>query len=199
MKNSVLALLAAMPLLAGPITQAERDALAQSLKSTSEKFHKAVAGLSEAQYNFKASPERWSIAECAEHIAVSEDMLRSLVTDRVMKGPATPDKIEERKQKDPVVIGGVVDRSQKFQAPEALVPTRRFATLDAAVAQFDESRKKTAEYAASTEDDLRAHSAPHPALKELDAYQWLLLLSGHSERHTLQILEVKEAPGFPKH
>jgi hypothetical protein len=35
-------------------------------------------------------------------------------------------------------------------------------------------------------------------LKELDAYQWLLLLASHSERHTLQILEVKADPNFPK-
>ncbi|MBK5291763.1 MAG: DinB family protein [Acidobacteriia bacterium] len=198
MKNLVLFLLAALPMAADPITSTERDALIRSLKSTTEKFHKAVAGLSEAQYNFKASPEKWSIAECAEHIAVSEDALRSLVSDRVMKIPATPGKIEERKQKDAAVIHGIIDRSQKFKAPESLTPTRRFATLDAAVAHFNTSRKTTTEYAASTQDDLRAHSAPHPALKELDGYQWLLLLSGHTERHTLQILEVKAESGFPQ-
>jgi len=32
----------------------------------------------------------------------------------------------------------------------------------------------------------------------LDAYQWILLLSGHTERHTLQILEVKADPKYPK-
>jgi len=32
----------------------------------------------------------------------------------------------------------------------------------------------------------------------LDGYQWVLLLSGHAARHTAQILEVKERPGYPR-
>ena len=32
----------------------------------------------------------------------------------------------------------------------------------------------------------------------LDAYQWLLFISAHSERHTKQILEVKADPNFPQ-
>jgi hypothetical protein len=50
----------------------------------------------------------------------------------------------------------------------------------------------------TTNADLRAHASPHWAVKEADAYQWLLYLSGHSERHTRQILEVKADPNFPK-
>ena len=32
----------------------------------------------------------------------------------------------------------------------------------------------------------------------LDAYEWLLFVSAHSERHTKQILEVEADPNFPK-
>jgi hypothetical protein len=45
---------------------------------------------------------------------------------------------------------------------------------------------------------LRAHAAPHPAFGPLDAHQWILLVAGHSARHTLQIEEVKTAAGYPK-
>jgi hypothetical protein len=45
----------------------------------------------------------------------------------------------------------------------------------------------------TTDDSLRQHAAAHPALKMLDGYQWLLLLSAHTERHTLQIEEAKAA------
>jgi hypothetical protein len=34
--------------------------------------------------------------------------------------------------------------------------------------------------------------------KLLDGYQWLLLLSAHTERHTAQIAEVKAHTGFPR-
>jgi hypothetical protein len=32
----------------------------------------------------------------------------------------------------------------------------------------------------------------------MTAYQLLLMLSGHTERHTEQLLEVKASPGYPK-
>jgi hypothetical protein len=32
----------------------------------------------------------------------------------------------------------------------------------------------------------------------MDAYQWLLFLSGHTMRHTAQIREVKAGAAFPK-
>jgi hypothetical protein len=50
----------------------------------------------------------------------------------------------------------------------------------------------------TTDDDLRGHSTPHPALqRDLDAFQWVLLLAAHSARHTAQIEEVKASPGYP--
>ena len=49
-----------------------------------------------------------------------------------------------------------------------------------------------------TKDDLRGHGMPHPVLKTLDGYQWVLLIAGHSARHTAQIDEVKADPKFPK-
>jgi len=195
---AVVLILTAAPILAGGISDSERASLIDHLNKTKAKFHAAVAGLSEAQYNFKAAPERWSIAECAEHIAVSEDMIRSLVTDRVLKTPASPDNIAVRVKNDAMILTGLTDRSQKFKAPEMLQPTRRFATLQEAVAHFGKSRQQTLDYAKTSTDDLRSHAAPHPVFKEMDGYQWLLLLSGHSERHTLQILEVKAEPTFPK-
>jgi hypothetical protein len=33
---------------------------------------------------------------------------------------------------------------------------------------------------------------------KLDAYEWVLFVSAHSQRHTKQIEEVKADPNFPK-
>jgi hypothetical protein len=49
----------------------------------------------------------------------------------------------------------------------------------------------------TTTDDLHGHGAPHLVFKMLDGYQWVLLLSGHSARHTAQIGEVKASAGYP--
>jgi hypothetical protein len=181
---------------AQPLTQQERDSLLKHLDQTRQTFVTAVSGLSDAQWTFKAAPDRWSIAEVAEHIAVSETTIRQLVTEQVLKSPAVPRN--PNAMTDDTLLAGLLDRTSKFQAPEMLKPTNRWATREALVKDFLAAREKTAAYVSTTTDDLHGHAAPHPVFKMLDGYQWILLLSGHSARHTAQLEEVKTAPGYPR-
>ena len=189
---------AAAPAFTETLTKEERDRGASELQATRKLFLESVAGLSEAQWNFKPAPEVWSVAEVAEHIAVSEDTIFGLITERIMKGPAEPDKKAEVQGKDQVILEKVVDRSVKVQAPEMLRPTHRFSSPQGLLDHFKESRDRTISYVQSTQEDLRSHFGDHPLLKTMDGYQWLLLVSAHSHRHTLQIEEVKSNPNFPK-
>ena len=91
-----------------------------------------------------------------------------------------------------------VPRSHKAQAPEMLRPTGRWATETDLVKAFEDSRKANMDYIRTTNDDLRDHFYAHPVFGLLDGYQWLLLLSSHSARHTEQIEELKADPNFPK-
>ncbi len=184
------------PLRAESLTKAERERLVNHLQKTRQFLLDEVAGLSEAQANFKPAEDRWSIAECAEHITLSEDFLRGAV-GQAMQAPAAPERKEELKGKEDQVLQFVTDRSQKFQAPEPLRPTGRWDSLEAIIEVFKASRKKTLDYAHSTPEDLRSHIVAFPT-GDMDAYQFLLFLSGHTERHTLQIQEVKAHSDFPK-
>ena len=187
--------LSVVPASAQPLTQQERDSLVKHLGQTRQAFLDSIAGLSDAQWTFKAGPDRWSIAEVAEHIAISETTILRLVTDQVMKGPVvprSPDSVSDEK-----LLAGLLDRTSKFQAPEMLRPSNRWATRDALTKDFVAAREKTATYVMTTTDDLHGHVAPHPVFKILDGYQWVLLLSGHSARHTAQIEEVKASAGYP--
>ena len=181
-----------------PLTSAERDAALKSLQATHNAFLQAIAGLSEKQWTFKPAPDRWSVAEVSEHIAVSESMILGLVQSKFMAGPATPEKRAEVKVTDEVILAKVPDRSRKAQAPEFLKPTGRFADRAAVTKAFEDARKNTMDYVKTTQDDLRDHFGPHPMLGTMDAYQWILLISAHSERHTKQIEEVKADANFPK-
>lgn len=180
------------------LTADERKEAAKYLEETRKNFLESVKGLSEAQWKFKAAPDKWSVAEVAEHIAVSEETLLGMVTDRIMKSPAAPEKKEAAKGKEKLLPSMLTDRSSKFQAPEMLKPTSRFSSQADLVKAFNTSRDKTIAYVNISQDDLRSHFAPHPVLKDLDAYQWIFLISGHSARHTDQIKEVKADPNFPK-
>jgi len=180
------------------LTPAERELALKSFQSTRDNFLKSIAGLSPKQWAFKPAPDRWSVAEVAEHIAVSESSLFELVQTRVMQSPAAPEKREQVKGKDEMVLERIPDRTHKAQAPEFLRPTGRWATEADLTKAFEASRKATMDYIRTTNDDLRDHFFDHPVLGTLDGYQWLLLISAHSARHTAQIEEVKADPNFPK-
>ena len=186
------------PAPAKPLSADERDAALKSLEATHDMFLKSISGLSEKQWKFKPAPDRWSIAEVSEHIAVSESSIFGLVRSQFMTSPAAPEKRSEVKVTDQQILTMVPDRSHKAQAPEFLKPTNRWATREELVKAFEDSRKATMDYVRTTNDDLRDHFGPHPLLGTMDAYQWILLISAHSERHTKQIEEVKVDPNFPK-
>lgn len=181
------------------LAQGERDFAMSNLHATRKLFLDSVAKLSPAQWNFKPGPDRWSIAECAEHIALSEDLLAGSARG-TLKTPAEPEKAvrgNAGREKDQKIIDGVTDRSRKAQAPEPLQPKHKFATPAEAVEHFRQSRDANIDYIEKTSDDLRSHFAAGP-VGPIDGYQWFLLMSAHTERHTRQILEVKADPKFPK-
>jgi hypothetical protein len=176
-------------------TQADRDKALAYLESTRKGVMEATKGLSEAQWNFKAAPDKWSIAQCTEHIAAAEDFIRGMIVESVMKAPAAPDR--DIAKIDAGVLAMIPDRSHKAQAPEPLVPTNRFGSPEGSLKHFAESRTTTEDFLKKT-PDLRAHAADSPLGSKLDAYEWVLFVAAHSERHTKQILEVKADANFPK-
>lgn len=176
----------------------EREFALKNLQATHDKFLQSIAGLSQKQWTFKPGPDRWSVAEVAEHITVAESAIFGLIQKQVMASPAAPEKREQVKGKDEIILQRMPDRSHKAQAPEFLRPTGRWPTEADLTKTFEESRKVTMDYVRTTNDDLRDHFFDHPVFGTLDGYQWLLLLSGHSARHTAQIEEVKADPNFPK-
>lgn len=177
------------------LSQADRDRAVQYLETTRKNIVDATRGLSDAQWNFKPSPFRWSVAQVMEHIAASEDLLRQIAEDQIKKAPPGPDR--DLKKTDDKVLEVIPDRSRKFQAPEQLRPRNQFGSPEAALKHFLESRAKTVELLNST-PDLRAHVVESGLLGKIDAYERILFIGAHSERHTKQLLEVKTDPKFPK-
>jgi len=180
------------------LTPEERELALKNFQTTRDNFLKSIAGLSEKQWTFKPAPDRWSVAEVSEHITVAESSLFGLVQKQMISTPVTPEKREQVKGKDEIILQKVPDRSHKVQAPEFLRPTGRWATEADVTKAFEDARRATIDYVRSTNDDLRDHFFDHPVLGTLDCYQWLLLISAHSARHTAQIEEVKADPNFPK-
>jgi len=179
------------------ISDTERKMALKEFQRTKQRFLNDVKGLSAAQLSFKADTSRWSIAQCIEHIALAESLIWQWEQMTIVQ-PATPEKASEVKTTDEQLMKGLIDRSHKFTAPEMLQPVGKFPSTEAAIQAFTSRRDSTIAYISSTQDDLKNHFAQHPAFGTLNTYQLILIISGHSERHTLQIEEVKANPAFPK-
>jgi len=178
------------------LTQADRERGIQYLDQTRDGVAAAVAGLSDAQLKFKSAPDRWSVAETLEHIAKSEEFLFRNVTDKVMKAPVGPAGRDTAKI-ETMILTMVPDRSQKAKAPAALVPTSTWTPAES-LDHFLKTRAQMTELLQAA-PDLREHVADSPfGQQQWDAYEWMLFIAAHSERHTKQILEVKADPNFPK-
>lgn len=198
---TILALLA-LPLSAEPLTKGERDQAMSHLHATRKQVLDLISPLSEAQWAFKAGPDRWSIAECAEHITETENMLRGLVQQNAKKLPVDEAKRAERASKKEAsakaVLTRMTDRSQRATAPGEIRPAGRFATKAALVAALNARRDETIRYVETTDDDLRGRFFKPGAGPEMDLYEMILMISGHAERHLLQMKEAMAAPGYPK-
>jgi len=177
------------------VTLAEKERALQYLETTKKGVLEATKGLSEAQWNFKAAPDRWSVAQVMEHIAAAEDYIRGALMEKVMMAPAG-EPGRDVKKTDEAVLAMIPDRTTKVQAPEPLVPTNRFGSPADSVKHFVESRATTEEFLKTT-TGLREHVTDSP-MGKLDGYEFVLLIAAHSERHTKQINEVKADPNFPK-
>ena len=98
---------------------------------------------------------------------------------------------------DAGILTGVPDRATKVQAPDPLKPTNRFASPQGSIDHFVDSRAKTEDFLRDT-PGLRDHAVDSPVGTKWDAYEFILLIGAHSERHTKQIQEAKADPNFSK-
>ena len=176
----------------------ERAAIIKSLEDSRKELLDAVEGLSDAQWNYKPSPFRWSVGEVTEHIALAEDLLFSAV-ERAIATKPDPDWESKTKDKVELLERVLPNRTGRAQAPGAIQPKAKLTRAEI-MARFKESRAKTIKFAKETDLPLKAHTLEHPfrIFSWLNAYQWLDYIPLHNIRHNKQIAEVKASEGFPK-
>ncbi|MGE5570162.1 MAG: DinB family protein [Rhodospirillales bacterium] len=193
MRTRLILALAAVPLWAQTLSQGEREFAMSSLHASRKMFLDAISGLSKAQWKFKPAQERWSIAEIAEHVVLADDLQR--VQD-MLKLPAAPRGTVDSKQ-DARMLERMADRSFQAKSPASMLPKGRWTTPEAVAAEFRQRHDRIIEYVETTRDPLRSHVAGSGE-NAYDAYQMILMLAGHVQRHVAQIEEVKADPKYPK-
>jgi hypothetical protein len=177
---------------AGPMTPGERQRLVAHLEMTGSWLASEVNGLSEAQLTFKMTPESWSIKDVVEHLAIAEPQywanLESSLKEPVKAG-YTPQATDEQ------MLWYGIDRTNRQRTGEARVPQGKYASARDGLAAFQALRAKMLETAKTSQEDFRGR--PFMGGGQ-DVYQWFLMISTHSQRHILQIREIKAHAGYPK-
>jgi uncharacterized damage-inducible protein DinB len=176
---------------AASLTQLERQRLVAHLEMTESWLLDEVSGLSPAQLRFRPASGAWSIMEVVEHLVVAEP----IYWQDLQKAMKSPPGSRKGFGSDAEILWYGIDRTQRQKALATEEPRGRLRDLRAGLDAFRKLHARMLQYARTTDDDLRGHVVKR---ERCDAYQWLLLISSHEQRHILQIREIKADPKFPK-
>jgi DinB superfamily len=181
----------AAPLAADPMKQEERQRLVAHFEMTEGWLVSELEGLSAAQLKFRAAPDKWSIMDVVEHLAIAEPQY----WETFQKGLVAPVTTDPPKVTDAAILWYGIDRTERNKTGEARVPKGRYDNVQASLGEFRKLRATMLDTAKTSQEDLRGHKLPGGSQ---DCYQWFLMISSHSQRHILQIREIKADPGYPK-
>jgi hypothetical protein len=187
----VIALTCAFTVTSAPLKKFERQRLVAHLELTQSWLQDEVAGLTAAQLQFRPSPGAWSVVEVVEHLRLAEPIYWQQLKDAV-KAPAAGQKPATT---DADVLWYGIDRTVRQKTEDRKSPHDESIDLGKGLEAFRKLHGEMLEYARTTEEDLRSHLVPK---EDVDAYQWILEISAHTQRHILQIREIKANPNFPQ-
>jgi hypothetical protein len=183
-----------------PLTAEELDRGKRYLEQTKNQIVGALRHVVGAQWNYQPGPERWSIAQIAEHIIHVQELVLGPMREKLRQTPSTAPH-PDYKLVDDIVIYQFPNRLNKFPSP---IQSPGGLTKDEALQRLTRNYGLLHEYLENT-PDLRQHATEANPLKAIsggayqtmDGYQWILAEAAHTERHTKQILEVMADPAYP--
>lgn len=175
----------------------DKSILKDHYQETIVKLQKSVSGLSKEQLHFKPSAESWSVSQCLEHIIITEKMIFGMIQENMEK-PINPDEREKIKFSDEEILAIAADRTEKYKAPEILVTKGKYDDAEAALNDLKTQREELYSFIEATSIEALRNRVNESPAGFTDAYQSLLFITGHSNRHLLQIEEIKTSADFPE-
>ncbi|MCE7996580.1 MAG: DinB family protein [Roseivirga sp.] len=187
-------------------TESDRQRILSELDRTTQKLKKLTGELTESQWQFRESPDRWSIEEIVEHL----EMQNQLHFREISVVAHAPQYIEYRgitEGQDEHFTSYATDATPG-QSQWFLEPLGRFQGSDA-LAAFSRARAGLRAFVENTDVDLRKQftfrtPVAGKVLSEIrigqvrDLHQLLLTGIAHTDRHLDQVSKVLEHPGFPR-
>jgi hypothetical protein len=162
------------------------------------RFVAAICGLNDAQAQFRPAEDEWNIAEIAEHVSIANHSFLRITYKLLKQAEAASAPPLAGLSLNHVLLNDEGQQNpEKFPAPEIVKPqggqslTDSLAKLGQHLADFQTVRPRLV-----TADCSQARF-PHPMVGEINAYQWLIVLGEHLDRHRGQIERLKATSGYP--
>lgn len=175
------------------LTDEERARAVTELQNSRDSVLNTLEGMTDEQLHFKPDEDSWSLAEITEHLAIVEGAVNELI-EQTLNSPADAEKKSDHS--DDEILGMIRDRSQKVKTQPSMEPTEKFGGFGESLKTFKSRRNESISYVKTTDDDLREHFTQMP-FGTVDAYQLILFMSGHTDRHVQQMHEVISDDNFP--
>lgn len=179
----------------------ELEGYRKQFEGAPEEFQKLIEGLSDEQFNWRPGEDRWSMAECIDHLVMIGTIMNRNIDEALEKAEARGLRSDGPFKYGALgnwfvraVSGSEAARKKKFKAPKTYTPTSNhsISRLDSAF------RKLQTEYVERLKRadgvDLVRVKIPSPITRliRLSLGQWFALLAGHQERHLQQAKDVRE-------
>lgn len=221
----IAALAAAGAFQPGRLDDSDRAYLVAHLEMTRQFVIDTTQGLTREQMLYSPGPAKWSIAQCVDHLAQTEEFVLKMIRERLITSenpieafpslsgaapPTTPPPGRLPKAADALLVRAMTDRTAAMRTPvqsrppiEEVAPRVEIKDPQSALDAFLKVRSALIAYARSTQDDVRGHYSYtrlpgyYPDFEFHDGYQWLLRMSAHTERHLMQMHEIRASSGYP--
>ncbi len=161
----------------------ERDAIVQALRDGRAALGRALEGVDAYAEHRRPANGGWTIAECVEHVAVSERYLLGR-----LRAAQPAERSLENRVREATILARGMDRTRPVVCPANGLPTGRFGTVQAALADFDAARAETEAFVESFDGDPRSWVTDHPVIPgPVNVVEILLTMAVHPARHAKQI------------
>jgi hypothetical protein len=184
------------------LTDAEFTELMKMMDDAQDMLLGLITGLTDEQWNFKQNADRWSVAECTEHIVRSQALLLD-AAKQAMAAPENPQWAEKTASKNEFIRKVMPNRNPGgvggAQAPQEIQPTEHWDRARA-FQEFYKIQGVCRAYMETVDREVKNHTFDHPfpVFGTLNAYDWLIYVPLHTVRHSKQIIEVQSDPNYPK-
>ena len=186
----VLSLFATVSLAAAELSEHDRERLIAHMNMTSSWLLDEVSSLSAAQLDFRRQQDSWTIMEVLEHLVLVGPIYWNDLQN-ALKQPAIDQDLSGH---DVEILWYGINRAFRDPAIPSERPKGELRDLRVGLDTYRKNHARLLEYVKTTKDDLRRHFVNR---QRSDAYQWVLLISTHEQRHILQIREIKADPKYP--